>query len=137
MNIVALNITMTHKIVSESVAVGRSAYTPNNKVDLGGGLEKWEGVFQSVRPGQGGLYANIDVASTAFIKGGNAVDLMVEVAGRRNVNDLKGFQKRDALVLHKHFKQCSFTVTHRGGDSRVYVIWEPDLYWVLFILSST
>jgi eukaryotic translation initiation factor 2C len=114
---------MSHKIFSESVAFGRSAFTPSNKVDLGGGLEKWEGVFQSVRPGQGGLYANIDVASTAFIKGGNAVDLMVEVSGRRNINDLSNLQRRDILLLQKHFKQCSFTVTHRGGDTRRYVAW--------------
>ncbi|KAK3807380.1 MAG: Piwi domain-containing protein [Benniella sp.] len=123
----ALNINMSHKIFSESVAVGRSAFTPNNRVDLGEGVEKWEGVFQSIRPGQGRLYANIDVASTAFYKGGNAADLMVEVAKRRNVNELNGFDRRDVVGLQKHFKQCSFTVTHRGGDSRRYKVSEVSM----------
>ncbi|KAF9346601.1 eukaryotic translation initiation factor 2C, 2 [Mortierella sp. NVP85] len=115
----ALNITMSHKIFSESVTLGRSAFTSKNKVDLGGGVEKWEGVFQSVRPGQGKLYANIDVASTAFYKGGNAAELMAEIAGRRGgINDLRGFNKATWAPLQKHFKGCAFTVTHRGESHR-------------------
>jgi eukaryotic translation initiation factor 2C len=114
---------MSHKIFSESVAVGRSAFKEIGAVNLGGAVEKWEGVFQSVRPGQGKLYANIDVASTAFYKGGNVAELMVEVVGRRGgINELRGFNKATWAPLQKHFKGCAFTVTHRGeGHKRRYV----------------
>ncbi|KAF9120015.1 Eukaryotic translation initiation factor 2C [Mortierella sp. 14UC] len=114
----ALNIVMSHKLFSEMVNVGRSAYTPNNAQNLGGGIEKWDGIFQSVRPGQGKLYANIDVANTAFIKGGNAAELVAEIKGARSIDEFRAhkLQKRDAQELTKHFKGCSFTVNHRGGD---------------------
>lgn len=115
----ALNIVMSHKLFSEMVSVGRSAFTPNNAQNLGGGIEKWDGIFQSVRPGQGKLYANIDVANTAFIKGGNAAELVAEIKNVRSIDDFRGarkLQKRDILELTKHFKGCSFTVNHRGGD---------------------
>ncbi|KAG0358543.1 Eukaryotic translation initiation factor 2C, partial [Gamsiella multidivaricata] len=111
----ALNVVMSHKLFSEMVNVGRSAYTPNNASDLGGGIEKWDGVFQSVRPGQNGLYANIDIASTAFIKGGNAASLMAEVQNVRNIADLRNLHRRQFVDLQRHFKGCSFTVNHRGG----------------------
>ncbi|KAF9427106.1 eukaryotic translation initiation factor 2C, 2 [Podila epigama] len=114
----ALNIVLTHKLFSERVSVGRSAFTPERAQNLGGGIEKWDGIFQSIRPGQGRLYANIDVASGAFVKGGNAAGLMPEVLRKRDVEDLRryGLGSRDFQVLHKHFKACSFTVTHRGAS---------------------
>ncbi|KAI8359267.1 Piwi domain-containing protein [Mortierella sp. GBAus27b] len=114
----ALNVTMNHKLFNETTPVGRSAFSNKNAVDLGGGVEKWEGIFQSVRPGQGQLYANIDVASTAFYKSGNAAQLMVEVAKRRTIDDLRNLNKWDTQALQKHFKGSTFTVTHRGESHR-------------------
>ncbi|KAI1316171.1 hypothetical protein EDD11_010343 [Mortierella claussenii] len=115
MAIQGLNIAMTHKLFSQMVSVGRSAYTPDNAQNLGGGIEKWDGIFQSIRPGQGQLYANIDVASTAFIKGGNVVDLIMEITNT-DPNGLKRLGKRDFASLQKHFKGSAFTVTHRGAS---------------------
>ncbi|KAF9321154.1 Protein argonaute 10 [Podila horticola] len=115
----ALNIVMTHKLFSEQVSVGRSAFTPSNAQDLGGGVERWDGIFQSIRPGQGQLFANIDIASAAFIKGGNAAGLMAEMKKARNVDELRrpnAISSRDFQLFHRHFKTCSFTVTHRGGS---------------------
>ncbi|KAG0205476.1 Protein argonaute 10 [Mortierella sp. GBA30] len=113
----ALNIVMSHKLFTNMVNVGRSAFRPENAQNLGGGIEKWDGIFQSVRPGQGKLYANIDIASTAFIKGGNVAALIAEIKGFRSPDDLRsGLQARDIQSLQRHFKGCSFTVTHRGGD---------------------
>ncbi|KAF8931279.1 argonaute 1 [Haplosporangium bisporale] len=115
----ALNVVMTHKLFSEQVSVGRSAYTPNNAQDLGGGVEKWDGIFQSIRPGQTQLFANIDIASAAFIKGGNAAGLMAEIKRVRHLDELRrpnAITSRDFQTFHKHFRTCSFTVTHRGGN---------------------
>ncbi|ORZ05957.1 Piwi domain-domain-containing protein [Lobosporangium transversale] len=112
----ALNIAMSHKLFSEMVSAGRSAYRPQGAQNLGGGVEKWDGVFQSVRPGQGKLYANIDIASTAFMKGGRMDDLMVDILRARDQNDLKRLQRHDIIALQRHFKGASFTVTHRGAD---------------------
>ncbi|KAF9963509.1 Protein argonaute 10, partial [Mortierella alpina] len=113
----ALNIVMSHKLFTNMVSVGRSAFRPDNAQNLGGGIEKWDGIFQSVRPGQGTLYANIDIASTAFIKGGNVAGLIAEIMNVRSPDDLRnGLLPRDVQRLQRHFKGCAFTVTHRGGD---------------------
>ncbi|KAF9980022.1 Protein argonaute 10 [Mortierella antarctica] len=113
----ALNIVMSHKLFTNMVSVGRSAFRPDNAQNLGGGIEKWDGIFQSVRPGQGKLYANIDIASTAFIKGGNVAGLIAEMMNVRSPDDLRnGLQPRDIQRLQRHFKGCAFTVVHRGGD---------------------
>ncbi|KAG0333928.1 eukaryotic translation initiation factor 2C, 2, partial [Podila humilis] len=126
----ALNVVMTHKLFSEQVNVGRSAFTPNGAQDLSGGIEKWDGIFQSIRPGQNQLFANIDVATGAFIKGGNAAGLIVEVLKMRGPDDLqrRPLQSRDFQTLHKHFKSCSFTVTHRGaGFKKSYKVSEVSM----------
>ncbi|KAF9181636.1 Eukaryotic translation initiation factor 2C [Haplosporangium sp. Z 11] len=112
----ALNIVMTHKLFNDMVSVGRSAFTPNNAQDLGGGVERWDGIFQSIRPGQGSLYANIDIASTAFFKGGNIAQLIAEIKNARTPNEIRRLEKRDYRELQQHFKGCSFTVTHRGDS---------------------
>ncbi|KAG0344622.1 Eukaryotic translation initiation factor 2C [Podila humilis] len=114
----ALNIAMSHKVFSEMVSFGRSAFTPNNAQNLGGGVEKWDGIFQSIRPGQGKLFANIDVASTAFIKGGNAATVVAEVVGARGVEDIpnSGILPRHIDSVRRVLKGASFTVTHRGAD---------------------
>ncbi|KAG0012896.1 Eukaryotic translation initiation factor 2C [Podila clonocystis] len=114
----ALNIAMSHKVFSEMVSVGRSAFTPNNAQNLGGGVEKWDGIFQSIRPGQGKLFANIDVASTAFIKGGNAAAVIAEAVGARNVENIPraGLHNKDVERARRLLKGCSFTVTHRGAE---------------------
>ncbi|KAF9300502.1 Eukaryotic translation initiation factor 2C [Mortierella antarctica] len=114
----ALNITMSHKVFSEMVSAGRSAFSPNNAQNLGGGVEKWDGIFQSIRPGQGKLFANIDVASTAFIKGGNAAGVIAEAVGARKVEDIPrtGLNHKDVDRARRLLKGCGFTVTHRGTD---------------------
>ncbi|KAG0320493.1 Eukaryotic translation initiation factor 2C [Podila horticola] len=114
----ALNIAMSHKVFSEMVSAGRSVFTPTNAQNLGGGVEKWDGIFQSIRPGQGKLFANIDVASTAFIKGGNAAAVIAEAVGARKVEDIPraGLTPKDVGRARTLLKGCSFTVTHRGAD---------------------
>ncbi|KAF9409905.1 Eukaryotic translation initiation factor 2C [Podila epigama] len=114
----ALNIAMSHKVFSEMVSSGRSAFTPANARNLGGGVEKWDGISQSVRAGQGNLYANIDVASTAFVKGGNATAIMADVKRLRSADDLPrtGLTQPDISGLRRLLKGCSFTVTHRGAE---------------------
>jgi hypothetical protein len=108
---------------------GRSVYHPNNAQNLGGGVERWDGIFQSVRPGQRQLFANIDIANTAFIKGGRVESLMAELKRVRGPDDLRGrVNQMDINQFRRHFKGLSFTVSHRGADfKRRYKVAEVSL----------
>ncbi|KAF8933946.1 Eukaryotic translation initiation factor 2C [Haplosporangium bisporale] len=114
----ALNIVMSHKVFSEMVSTGRAAFNPDNAQNLGGGVEKWDGIFQSIRPGQGKLFANIDIASAAFIKGGNAAAVIPEVVGARRAEEIPrtGLRHKDIDRVRRLLKGCNFTVTHRGAE---------------------
>ncbi|KAG0057713.1 Protein argonaute 10 [Gryganskiella cystojenkinii] len=113
----ALNIVMSHKLSSQMATHGRSVYHGNSAQNLGGGIERWDGAFQSIRPGQGNLYANIDISNTAFVKGGRVENLMAEIQRARSPADLRGrLNKPQLMQLHKHFKGLAFTVSHRGHE---------------------
>lgn len=61
------------------VAVKRSFFIRNGeKMDLGGGIEVFRGVYQSMRLAQGGkMVVNLDVANTCFWKPGALVNLII------------------------------------------------------------
>lgn len=82
---------MDHKIFSDSGVLDSSAFSSTSTANLDRGAEKWDGIFKSVLYGQG------NVVSTAFYKGVNVADLMVEVTGRHSHTDLINLQERDSL----------------------------------------
>ncbi|KAF8937538.1 Piwi domain-containing protein [Dissophora ornata] len=116
----ALNVVLTHKPFTTMANVGRSVYIPDNAVNLGGGIEKWEGIFQSVRPGQRTCYVNIDTTATAFIKGGNAVDVIGNILGRFDPN--RSLHRNDIAKIERVLKGCTFTVVTRSDSQRRYKI---------------
>lgn len=96
--------------------VGRSVYIPDGARDLGGGIEKWDGIFQSVRPGQGQCFVNIDTTATAFVKGGNAAEV---IGGILNLRDLRAPIRNGGLArVESLLKGCDFTVTRERGQRR-------------------
>ncbi|KAG0206269.1 hypothetical protein BGX28_002266 [Mortierella sp. GBA30] len=126
----ALNVALVHKPFSEKANVGRSVYLPDGATDLGGGLEKWNGIFQSIRPGQDRVYANIDTTATAFIKGGNAVDVMGSIV--RHLDPRRGLSRGDLSQVERVLKgvlklqqlsdrgadQIYFEMTTNDGSTR-------------------
>lgn len=44
----------------------RAYYTDVNKSQIGGGLELWQGYFQSARPAVGRMLVNIDTSMSAM-----------------------------------------------------------------------
>ncbi|GJJ69830.1 eukaryotic translation initiation factor 2C [Entomortierella parvispora] len=114
----AFNIVLTHKLSGTMELQGRSVYHSTGAQDLGGGVQRWNGAFQSVRAGQDKLYANIDIASTAFYKAGKVEHLMVDLMARnaRTPADLNRLSPTDLRRFNRHFKGLPFTVSHRGPD---------------------
>ncbi|KAG0006440.1 argonaute 1 [Modicella reniformis] len=116
----ALNVVLTHKPFSNMVNVGRSVYIPDGARDLGGGIEKWDGIFQSIRPGQGQCFVNIDTTATAFIKGGNAAEVIGEILKLRDLRN--ALRNGEIARVEGLLKGCDFTVTRDRNQRRYKLI---------------
>ena len=60
----------------------RSFYIPDGRKDIGGGIELWRGIFQSVRPTVGRLIVNIDLSTGMMFKEGPLLNLCIDFFGR-------------------------------------------------------
>ncbi|KAF9921955.1 Protein argonaute 10 [Linnemannia zychae] len=112
----ALNVALTHKPYSTMVTVGRSVFTPDGAQDLRGGIEVWHGIYHTIRLGQQQLFVNVDKSAGAFVKGGNAIELMKMIAYRWNPS--YPLDRRDREAIETVLKGCFFKVTHRGKQFR-------------------
>ncbi|KAF7295918.1 Argonaute-like protein [Mycena chlorophos] len=54
---------------------GRSFFTDYKARQIGGGVEIWSGIFQSLRPTLGHMLVNVDVSSAPMYKAGSLIDL--------------------------------------------------------------
>ncbi|KAI7849000.1 Piwi domain-containing protein [Circinella umbellata] len=122
--IMAMDILIRHMpSMNFNTIVGRSFYTPNDSRTLPGGLEVWQGFYQSARPGVGKMYINLDVSATAFYEAGRLPDLAVKILGRRTLDDLRrGLSDRDRLKLEKAIKGLQIQIVHRGEKKFKYKI---------------
>lgn len=60
----------------------RSFYIPDGRKDIGGGIELWRGIFQSVRPTVDRLIINIDLSTGMMYKEGPLLNLCIDFFGR-------------------------------------------------------
>jgi len=60
----------------------RSFYIPDGRKDIGGGIELWRGIFQSVRPTVDRLIVNIDLSTGMMYKEGRLLNLCIDFFGR-------------------------------------------------------
>ncbi|CAG8466663.1 9415_t:CDS:10 [Ambispora leptoticha] len=113
--IMALDILIRHKPAMTYATVGRAFYTPEGSQPLYGGVEVWQGYYQSARPTAGRMMINVDVSATAFYEGGPLVPIVVKILGRRNPDDLRrGIDERDKIRIEKFLKNLKIRVHHRG-----------------------
>ena len=61
------------------VAHGRSLLNSAFAMPLGIGVDLWFGHKQSVRPCQGGIFLNLDLAAGAFVKAQTVISLLVDI----------------------------------------------------------
>ena len=60
----------------------RSFYIPEGREDIGGGIELWRGIFQSVRPTVDRLIVNIDLSTGMMYKEGPLLNLCIDFFGK-------------------------------------------------------
>ncbi|KAK9695426.1 hypothetical protein K7432_012964 [Basidiobolus ranarum] len=121
--IMALDILIRHRPSMFYTSVGNSFYTRVDSKPLGGGVDVWQGFYQSARPTHKKMMINIDVSATAFYQAGPLVQTVVKILGFRGIEDLKrGLTSREHAKLEKGLKNVSVVVIHRGEDKRKYKI---------------
>ncbi|CAG8668612.1 21019_t:CDS:2 [Gigaspora margarita] len=113
--IMALDVLVRHQPSMTYNTVGRSFYTSEGSQALFGGVEVWQGYYQSVRPAPNTMMINIDLSATAFFEGGPLVQMVLKLLGRRSADELRrGITDRDRSKLEKSLKKLKIKVTHRG-----------------------
>ncbi|KAG9294768.1 hypothetical protein G9A89_008247 [Geosiphon pyriformis] len=111
----ALDVLVRHQPSMKFTAVGRSFYNPQGSQVLYGGIEAWQGYYQSVRPGQGKMWINLDLSATAFYEGGSLIQLICKQLGKRRPDEFRrGIADKDRLKLEKLFKNLKIRAMHRG-----------------------
>jgi len=99
----------------------RSFFTPTGKKDIKGGLELWQGYFQSLRPSQNTMYVNIDISTGVMYKAMPLIGLCLEFLGRNNPQDLANLRDRDRLSLQRFIANVRVETAY-GGRKRIHVI---------------
>ncbi|RIA95249.1 Piwi domain-containing protein [Glomus cerebriforme] len=115
--IMALDVLIRHKPSMNYATGGRSFFTNQGSRALFGGVEVWQGYYQSARPTPKKMMINIDLSATAFYESGSLVQMVVKILNKRAVDDLRRFQDRDRPKLEKALKNLKIYVTHRGENA--------------------
>ena len=71
----------------------------------------WHGIYHTVRLGQRELFVNVDKSAGAFIKGGNAIEVMQGITRWRPEQEM---DRRGREAVEYVLKGCLFKVVHRG-----------------------
>ncbi|KAI9490415.1 hypothetical protein BDB00DRAFT_875314 [Zychaea mexicana] len=87
-----------------NTVVGRSFYTPVGSQSLHGGLEVWQGYFQTSRPGVGSMYINADVSAAVFREGGPLLEVVAKIIGRQSIDELRHYGLTPAPADRTFFK---------------------------------
>lgn len=117
-----LNILIRMKPILSCPSNKTSFFTKEQRENLGGGLQIWRGLFQSVRPSIGRLVVNVDTSVAVMYRDGSLLDLVMEFMEFRNARDLapanfKGPQRKRLDDFLKNLMVCS-NVPRREGNPR-------------------
>jgi len=128
MTLTALNVAVRMEPNQTYPFNRRSFYTPQDKQSIGGGMEVWRGIFQSVRPTIGRLVVNVDLATGVMYKEGPLIPLCIEFLNRPpNTNPSQllspgnnlNFTERDRIRLSKFLSGLRIQVSTTGTKPRV------------------
>lgn len=87
---------------------------------LGNAVEVFRGVYQSIRPAQGGkMVVNLDVANTTFWRPQSLLNTMVEKEGFRDIGQLAQRLRQDQSrrAINRWLKKLSVTVKYNGNKN--------------------
>jgi hypothetical protein len=119
----ALDVLIRHRPSVIYTTVGRSFYTSQGAQPLYGGVEAWQGYYQSARPTRSKMMINIDLSATVFFERGPLIQLVTKILGKRSPDDLRrGIQDRDLARIERTIKGLKIKDNHREGTRRKFKI---------------
>lgn len=100
----------------------RSFFTDEGSRPIGGGMELWRGYFQSIRPSQGKMYLNVDIATGIMFKKGDLIGLCLEYLNSRDPRKLApqkrandgGLTDRERISLQRFITNLRVLTNHSG-----------------------
>ncbi|CAB4399861.1 unnamed protein product [Rhizophagus irregularis] len=123
MAINAMDIIISHEVSAKYPTVRNSFYTSHEAASLRGGIEAWQGYYQSARPTRGKMMINIDLSSTAFYEGGPLIQMVARILGLRSPNDLRrGLSDKDHQKVERRIKNLRISDNHRPEYRRKFKI---------------
>ncbi|GES89957.1 piwi domain-containing protein [Rhizophagus clarus] len=114
MAIMAMDIIISHSISTKYPTVRRSFYTPQGSKHIFGGLEAWQGYYQSARPTRGRMMINVDLSASAFYESGQLIQVVAKILGLRSPDDLRrGFSPNDHHKVEDFVRRLRIKENHR------------------------
>ncbi|KAJ1914760.1 hypothetical protein H4219_004640 [Mycoemilia scoparia] len=114
----ALDIIFRSYPSNSYTAFGNAFFLSDSRSNLGGCIDVWRGYRQSVRPGIGSLYINVDVAATAFYQSGPVVDIVAGLIRARDINALShGLTQQQYTVVRRFLKGLTVSIDQRASAS--------------------
>jgi eukaryotic translation initiation factor 2C len=99
---------------------GRSFYTNQDTISIGGGIHLWRGYFHSVRPSIDRMLINVDISTGVMYRPGRLIDLALEFlgySGRPNALAPRlGFPDRERLRLQHFITGLKVTTPYRSRE---------------------
>ncbi|OLY79469.1 Protein argonaute 10 [Smittium mucronatum] len=113
-----LDTVLQQSIIKTHYKRGRSFYNPSTKFHLGGGIDLYKGVFQSVRPGIDKLFINMEIANTCFLMDGQLIEFISVSLGRNKTANFSELFDRDGFTkVSSLIKGIIVSTSHRDNKT--------------------
>jgi len=120
--IMALDVILRNQPSLVFTPIGRSFFNREDYQSAYGGIEFWRGYYQSVRPGNGKIFINMDTAASTFYEPVKVINLLTKALGR-DERDIRGpLSPNDLMKVERELKNLRIIATHTGGKKRKYKI---------------
>jgi hypothetical protein len=129
--ITALNVVIRMEPTMRHTFNIRSFFTDVGKFHLGCGLELWQGLFQSIRPGMGRMLINVDLSTGLMYRAGElwqlCLDVLKEPINERNIQKLQprsggqsmGLSESERKLLSKFVHGIKVLIRGQGETPRI------------------
>ncbi|KAJ3021117.1 hypothetical protein HKX48_009212 [Thoreauomyces humboldtii] len=122
-NLFDIAIRHNASLISGAETVGRGWYLRSlftASGDLGNGAEAWNGVKMSMRAGSGQMFLNADLATTAFLISGPAIDVAKRILGASAIQRELGAHQ--VQTLQRLLGKVRITLAFRSNGRKKYNI---------------
>ncbi|KAG6909899.1 hypothetical protein DXG01_014713 [Tephrocybe rancida] len=119
--IMALNVVVRMDPSEKYPFNVRSFFTDKETRDIGSGIVLWRGYFQSVRPGIGRMFVNVDISTGMMYRPGALIDLALHFFGKQGQNPAvlspaQGLPDRERLRLQRFLVGVKVITPHTAGE---------------------